>query len=274
MEAERRFYETNNDSGYSPLIANEGSVIVPELDHLVAAANEFARRFPFRTVDDEDQFVERETSSESPFLLVANNVKDSWHVSDKFLKSDHPIVRFMLVPGDTNDSSILFIRCMAGYKHGRLDCTFTRDVDGWITANTLRSVLIRIDGGGGEYDKAYTPYVPDRLAPQLDADERLDGAPYARLVVEVEYAHRTVRALRTTGLNAMNYDYTRLFLCARIWVKNADADFGAAAVLWAKSDAGTISVVKAVDFGTRELNESAKKYYTLKGRSPLQDIHQ
>ncbi len=276
MEAERLFYEAN-DSDYSPLISDERKVsgVVPTLDHLLAAANEFARRFPFRTVEDEELFADSEaTSSESPFLLVANNVKDGWHVPDDFLDSEHPPVRFMLVPGDTENSSILFIQCMTGPEHGQFDGAFTRDIDNWITANDLSSVLIRVDAGGKSYipDKAYKPYTPDRLAPRLDSDKRLNGAPYARLIVEVEYAHRTGRALRMTGFQALNNNYTRLFLCVRLWKKNGNSHFSAAAVLWAKNDAGTLSVVKAVDFGTRGLNASAKRGFQVQGDNMLPPV--
>jgi hypothetical protein len=272
MEAERRFYEANDDTEYSPLIADEKKrFVVPKLNHLVAAANEFARRFPFRTVEDEDRFAESETSSESPFLLVANKVKDSWRVPDAFLERDHPPVRFMLVPGDTSNSSILFIRCMAGPEHGKFDGAFTRDIDAWIFANRLTSVLTRLDAGGRGYepDKAYAPETPDRLARDLDADARLKGGPFARLIVEVEYTHRTVRALRMTGFHALNNNYTRLFLCLKIWQKNANGDFGAAAVLWTKNDEGTISAVKAVDFGTRELSTNAKKGFQVAGDATM-----
>ena len=35
------------------------------------------------------------------------------YVPEEFFQSDHPPVRFMLIPGDDEDSSILFISCMA-----------------------------------------------------------------------------------------------------------------------------------------------------------------
>ena len=72
MEAERQFYEANKNSQYySPLITDKkGRAVKPTLNHLVAAANEFARRFPFRTVEEEEEvFSESELPSErAPFF--------------------------------------------------------------------------------------------------------------------------------------------------------------------------------------------------------------
>jgi hypothetical protein len=54
-----------------------------------------------------------------------------------------------------------------------------------------------------------------------------------------------------------------LFLAIRIWEKNADGYFGRAAV-WGKNDDDIISVRKAVDFGSRELNVLARKDFEVK----------
>ncbi len=79
----------------------------------------------------------------------------------------------------------------------------------------------------------------------------------------MEYTYRDGKALRRAGVLALNDAYTRLFLAIRIWEKNADGYFGRAAV-WGKNDDDIISVRKAVDFGSRELNVLARKDFEVK----------
>jgi hypothetical protein len=51
------------------------------IKHLEMAANEVARRYPHRSVEEEEEYENTETSSSSsPFLLVANGVRDNWQV--------------------------------------------------------------------------------------------------------------------------------------------------------------------------------------------------
>ncbi len=270
MDAELNFYGDSKDKcEYSPWMDDdneEGSRPPrdPSVHHLMAAANEFSHRFPFRSVEDEEQHHKDESESslsERPFLLVSNRVRDDWDVPDEFVNLH--AVRFMLVPGDAVDSSILFIKCMAGPEHGSFDGWISNDIEDWISSNGLRSILRRIDAGGVGYqpDKIYgpSPMARDRNHPNLDSDERLRGAPFARLVIEVEYAHRDGRILRELGFSVLNNPYTRLFLAIWIWKKDKDGNFGAAAVLWGKDDNDIISVRQAIDFGTRELNEPAKR---------------
>ncbi len=87
-----------------------------------------------------------------------------------------------------------------------------------------------------QHDNTFGPWPKsgDRFRPDLDADVQLQKAPFARLVVEVEYTHRYVRIVRQLGALAMNNPYTRLLLAIRIWQKNADGYFGGVAVLWGK----------------------------------------
>jgi hypothetical protein len=94
-------------------------------------------------------------------------------------------------------------------------------------------------------------------------DDRIEEAPFARLAIEVEWAHRGVMIVRQLGSLAMNSPYNRLFLAVRIWRKNDNGCFGGAAVLWGKDEDSIISVLKAVDFGTRELTASAKSSFEL-----------
>jgi hypothetical protein len=58
-------------------------------------------------------------------------------------------------------------------------------------------------GGGGDYQPD-DARVPDRVDPKQDVNDRQDRYPYARLVVEVEHCHRSVRAQTNNGFNAMN----------------------------------------------------------------------
>jgi hypothetical protein len=283
MRAELDFYRgSKGRCEYSPWMndGNEEGCAPPprdpSVDHLVAAANEFSRRFPFRSLEDEEEQHSKNESesllSENPLLLVSNRVRDDWTVPDEFVNLHS--VRFMLVPGDAVDTSILFIECMAGPKHGRFDGWITNDIEDWISSNRLRSILSRIGAGGVGYepDEAYgpPPVARDRDDPNLDVDVQLKGDPFARLVIEVEYTHRGGKRLREVGFTVLSNPYTRLFLAIRIWPKNKDGNFGAAAVLWDKDDNGIISVRKAVDFGTRELHALAKRgFQVLPGRGML-----
>jgi hypothetical protein len=264
MNDEMEFYQKSTSScNYLPCIREELShpPADPSVEHLMAASDEFSRRFPFRSVEEEElNSNNRESSlSKRPFLLVANRVRDDWEAPDEFLRP----IRFMLVPGDTVDSSILFIRCMSGPEHGSFRGCITRDLDKWIYSNGLESILSRIDAGGVGYEPDQTfgplPWSGDHIEPNLDADDRLKGAPFARLVVEMELAHRDVKIVRQLGALAMNNPYTRLFLAVRVWKKNHDGNFGGAAVLWGKDEKDIISVRQAVDFGTGELNVQARR---------------
>jgi hypothetical protein len=49
-----------------------------------------------------------------------------------------------------------------------------------------------------------------------------------------------------------------LFLGVKFWPKDDSGDFAAVAVLWGKSDDGTIICRKAFDFGTRPVSEFGK----------------
>jgi hypothetical protein len=149
------------------------------VEHLVAAANEF-----FRTVEDEENINDTNNISlaTSPFLLVSYCVQDDWEVPDEFV-NDHA-VRFMLMPGDTIDSSFCFLSCLAGPKHGSFDALITRDIDKWFYSNGLSDTIRRIGTAGLRYQpvKAFGPWQKfgDWLRPDLDADVRLRKARFTR----------------------------------------------------------------------------------------------
>ncbi len=191
MEAELEFYReasSNDASEYTPWMSdNKKKPRDPPVTHLEAAASEFAKRFPFRSVEDDEEDMNDDISSESPFLLVATNISDNWRVPDMF--KDCHAVRFMLVPGEAKNASILFINYRRGTAHGSFDAKIIYDIEKWIINEDLEDVLSHVTGGkGGEYqpDDVYQPTVPDCVDPKQDANDRREGYPYARLVVEVE----------------------------------------------------------------------------------------
>ena len=145
------------DSKYVPWTPDQ--VRNPSIRHLQAAADEYARRFHFHSVDDEEQITAVE-NLESPFMLVATNVRDDWKVPNDF-QNIHA-VRFMLVQGETKNKATLFINCMAESMHGIFDGDIHFDIDLWIGNNGLEGVLCPVISGGGKYqpDRAYQPRRP------------------------------------------------------------------------------------------------------------------
>lgn len=254
MAAEISYYQGSQH--YYPKIKN---VNRPSRKHLMAAAQEYQRRFPFRTIAD-DSSVTSESCTESPFVLVANNVKDNW--KSPFPTLNQP-VRYLVMPaGEAKDAAALFVTSNAGPNDL---CIFFgsigRDVEHWIWTNQLQDTLttsFHLDGVGYVPSKVFGPYFPNRENLDTDVDISRGGKPYARLVMEMEYAHRNGFSLRKLGFVAMNKPYTRLFVAVKVWKKNEVGNFGAAAILWGKDDHGTISVRRAIDFGTEELGPASK----------------
>jgi hypothetical protein len=182
----------------------------------------------------------------------------------------------MLVPGETKNSSILFINCMAGIAHDLFNAYIVFDIGTWIRAEKLAAVLSCVAGGGAEYQpgNTYQPLVPDQRDAKRDFNDRRDGYPYARLVVEVEHCHRSARAQRKNGFDAMNNPYTRLFLSLKIWKKGKTGGFAAAAVLWGKNDDGSTCVRKAVDFGTEVIPTGSKTGFAVEGNELLPPVRE
>lgn len=261
VEAEMKYYQ--EQSGYAPMLCNKKG-IQPPIKHLELACEEFVRRFT--VLNTEDPFFEEEYDEsryESPFLLIANNVKDDWNVPISF--KNRYEARFMLVRGATKDSSTLFIKCLAGPIHGDLDGEIMDDIEDWIKSNGLRLVFIRSNSGGESYqpDKALRPGKPDRLDPRRDADDNRNGSPYPRLYIEIEHKSRIGRGLREIGVVALKNPYTRLFLGIKFWSKNKSGEFAAVAVLWGKDDEGRVTFRKALDFGTRPVGTLAQESFTI-----------
>ncbi len=179
MNDEMEFYQKSKGScKYSPFKNEETSSSPPDppIDHLVSAAIEFSRRFSFRSVEDEEDINSYNNTSsltERPALLVANRVRDDWKSPDE--SANLHSVCFMKVPGDTVDSTVLFIDRKTWPKHGRFNGWIANNFDDWICSNGLRSILDRIPAGGvgHEPDEAYCPsqWSGNRNHPNLDVDE-------------------------------------------------------------------------------------------------------
>lgn len=258
-------YYRDRDEDYVPFVSNETGATPPD-EHIEAAAFEFTRRFMVDRTEgyDDDVNNDKERSCGSPFLLVATNVRDDWSAPTT---SNIP-VRFMLVPTETKDASVLFIKSLAGPLHGWVDAAITFDIERWIFDNKLSGIIGRIDAGGKGYepDKAYRPLRPDRLNPEGDVDAGLIGRPQARLVIETEYTNRNGRELRKVGFAAIQNPYTQLFLAIKFWSYEPSVlDFAAAVVLWGKNYAGLITVQKALDIGTRPVDTKSKLLYEAEG---------
>jgi hypothetical protein len=145
MNDEMEFYQKSKGScNFSPIINFRSS------NRSSRGCQPFSRRFPFRSVEDEE-YINSDNNisslSERPALLAANRVRDDWKGPDE-LANLHS-VRFMKVPGDTVDSTVLFIDRKTGPKHGRFNGWIANNIDDWICSNELRSsILDRIPAGG------------------------------------------------------------------------------------------------------------------------------
>ncbi len=248
-KAEMDYYQDSTD--YIPWKG-----VAPSLPHLEKAYAEFVQRFTYENMQAQDEY--EDTCYDSPYLLVASHVKDTWQVPEAFYK--RLPVKFMLVPGETKDMSNLFIKELAGYVHGTLDATISRAIETWISVNGLENLIMTSNNGGEVYepDKSLRPRMPDRCDPENDLDDNLGRKPHSRLVMEVEHSHRNGHGLRLTGLAAMESSYTRLFFGIRTWPKTKAGDFAAAAVLWGRNKENKLEVRKAFDFGTKPLDPKSK----------------
>jgi hypothetical protein len=99
IKAELSYYRHRSNDHYFPMITEKRGV-TPPIQHLEAAAKEFEKRF---SINHTTVYEEKETMYQSPFLLVANNVREDWCVPESFRTP----VRFMLVPGETHNTSTL-----------------------------------------------------------------------------------------------------------------------------------------------------------------------
>jgi hypothetical protein len=130
-KAEMEYYQDSTD--YVPL---KGTA--PSLQHLEKAYGEFVKRFTYDNMQAQDEY--EDTCYDSPCLLVARHVKDTWQVPEAFYKR-HGNVKFMLVPGETKNTSTLFITYLAGNVHGTLDATISDEIGAWQYCSSQIGVL-------------------------------------------------------------------------------------------------------------------------------------
>eukprot|EP00727_Mastigamoeba_balamuthi_P003462 m51a1_g13112 hypothetical protein (361) ;mRNA; f:26-1847 len=102
--------------------------------------------------------------------------------------------------------------------------------------------------------------VDNYIRPTRASPAELAGraAPFPRLVVEVEYRHRSPRASKAHGSRLLHTAPIRAFLLFQIYPRNAAGLFAAAAVLWAKNAAGVAQLVSAISFGSAELSAATR----------------
>eukprot|EP00727_Mastigamoeba_balamuthi_P004905 m51a1_g14412 putative cop9 signalosome complex subunit 3 (629) ;mRNA; r:441879-445489 len=88
--------------------------------------------------------------------------------------------------------------------------------------------------------------IPDGfLKPNVPSPAELAGGhavAFPRLVVEVEYLHRTPRASRGYASLLMHTAHIRALLLVHVYPRNTAGLFAAAAVLWAKNAAGAVQL--------------------------------
>jgi hypothetical protein len=132
-------YRDSDD--YKPLISEERGNEPPD-KHLEAACEEFARRFT--CAEDED---EEEADFGSPFLLVANNVRDDWDVPVSF--NNHREAKFLRVKGYNKDEATVFIKHFDSPIRRALVAALVGDIDRWIKSNDLTDVITS-HGDSGE----------------------------------------------------------------------------------------------------------------------------
>jgi hypothetical protein len=165
--------------------------------------------------------------------------------------------------GDTEDSSILFLTCVAGPKHETLEELIAVDIEKWIRSHAVPIRLVDHGGQGHQLGIQYRPRVGDKVDPDHH-HARLVGDPNsARVVMEADYTHQDSTELKLLGFVALANPYTRVFLAVKIWKKNIARDFAAAVVVWGKDDG--IVVRQAVDIGTKPMNRSGKAMFETRG---------
>lgn len=160
----------------------------------------------------------------------------------------------------------MFVTYKPGSYHGAIDGCFMDDFGVWKRTQHALSVLSSgVSSGGKNHsqpDRRIFPRQPRRDIHGNDVDQCNESQPYSRLIWEIEYGNRDPIGLRQYGKKMMGPVYNRLFLGAKFSAFDTHGRFEAAIVLWGKPDGhnngDTISVVKAVSFGTKDLSDDTK----------------
>ncbi|KAL3911310.1 MAG: hypothetical protein SGILL_007330 [Bacillariaceae sp.] len=218
--------------------------------HLQKAIEEYKRRF-------------FGASASSPsVVLVATGVNKEWSVPEGVVGC----ARFLLFPqlGATKQSA-LFITYMPGPTHGAMDNWFVGMLNHWKIQNQVLVSHLSgglSSGGYGQFqpDARVFPFKKNRDHNGRDSDRANEQNPYSRFIWEVEYGNRDPVEIRERGRMYLTPNYTRLFLAVKLYELSTDGRYEAAAVLWGKADgqSDTITVIRAISFGTKDLSDDHK----------------
>ena len=239
---------------YSPWICSKKDGTIP-MAHLESALNEYKRRFG----DGSNQA----NTATPAVLLVATGVGKEWMPGEEVGKA-----RFLLFPElGAAKTSALFITYMPGPEHGAVDSWFVAMLSVWHTTNEFLRRYLSYGGlSSGGYgcfqpDKRVFPFKENRDHNGRDADRANKNNPYSRFIWEIEYDNRDPVQIRERGRAYMTPKYVRLFLAMKLYPPSRGTTYEAAAVLWAKADeeSDTITVMKAVSFGTQDLSDDHKQ---------------
>jgi hypothetical protein len=238
----------NKGAQYQPFQCSGKNGAVPTT-HLQKAIKEYKRRF-----------FGASTSSPS-VVLVATGVNKEWSVP-----KDVGCARFLLFPqlGATRQSA-LFITYMPGPEHGAIDNWFAGMLSRWKYANQVLVSHLSgglSSGGYGQFqpDARVFPYKKNRDHAGRDSDRGNKQNPYSRFIWEVEYGNRDPVEIRERGRMYLTPHYTRLFLAVKLYEPSTNGAYQAAAVLWGKAEGqnDTVTIMRAVSFGTEDLSDDHK----------------
>lgn len=248
----------NSGPSYSPLECTKKDETIP-VDHLEKAFKEYKRRYRKLSVAVSDR---------TPLVvLVATGLSPKWTPGENTGSA-----RFLLFPelGATgNTTSALFITYMPGSKHGAVDSWFVRKLSTWHDRHQILDQYLSSgglsSGGYGHFqpDKRIFPFKDNRDHGGRDIDRANENNPYSRFIWEVEYDNRDPTQIRERGKAYLTPHYTRLFFAVKLYVP-VNGTYKAAAVLWGKGDGDndeTVTVKKAVSFGTADLSDEDKNEF-------------
>ena len=110
-------------------------------------------------------------------------------------------------------------------------------------------------------DKRVFPFRENRDHNGRDADRANKNNPYSRFIWEIEYDNKDPVQIRERGRAYLTPKYVRLFLAMKSYPPSNAGTYEAAVVLWGKADedSDTITVMKAVSFGTQDLSHDHKQ---------------
>lgn len=238
---------------YVPFHCQKKDGTVPKT-HLEDAFKEYYRRFGQSTATDTSPSV----------LLVATGVTTEWRVPEEVRCAS-----FLLFPElGAAKKSALFVTYMPGPEHGAVDSIFVEILGEWRRSNRILKTSLSAGGlSSGGYghvqpDKRLFPLKNNRDHAGQDRDRGNKNNPYSRFIWEVEYDNRNPVEIRERGKAYLTPHYTRLFLAVKLYIPS-DGTYEAAAVLWGKSDENseTVTVMRAVSFGTEDLSDDHKEEF-------------